>query len=233
MDLDVKFEDFDNTDSYHVLDMDKYDLILDMARLEKHESWIDWCGKSIGARRPAVSTRALTGTPVKVAKTLAPSQLVTRPRLIADRVGLTRRQVPTLKVVTLDVTDQAVETAEKSANGVSSVGSIVGDIGPQGDNVVPQTAEAVEESAEDVSGVRNVVPRKVQDTEKKSESAAGVSSVELVIRSRDSCQVKAGSVHLETLTEVSALLNLEELSMKDFLAELKAGEIAPEARDLS
>ncbi|POM67995.1 Reverse transcriptase [Phytophthora palmivora] len=28
------------------------------------------------------------------------------------------------------------------------------------------------------------------------------------------------------LPEVSALLNLEELSMKDFLAELKAGEIA-------
>ncbi|POM60797.1 Pol protein, partial [Phytophthora palmivora] len=39
-------------------------------------------------------------------------------------------------------------------------------------------------------------------------------------------QVKAGVVHLEALSEVSALLNLEELSMKDFLAELKAGEIA-------
>ncbi|POM79981.1 Pol protein [Phytophthora palmivora] len=33
-------------------------------------------------------------------------------------------------------------------------------------------------------------------------------------------------VHLEALPEVSALLNLEELSMKDFLAELKAGEIS-------
>ncbi|POM79339.1 LOW QUALITY PROTEIN: Pol protein, partial [Phytophthora palmivora] len=39
-------------------------------------------------------------------------------------------------------------------------------------------------------------------------------------------QVKAGPVHLEALPEVSALLNIEELSMKDFLAELKAGEIA-------
>ncbi|POM76917.1 Pol protein, partial [Phytophthora palmivora] len=35
-------------------------------------------------------------------------------------------------------------------------------------------------------------------------------------------QVKAGAVHLEALPEVSALLNLEEMSMKDFLAELKA-----------
>ncbi|POM72687.1 Pol protein [Phytophthora palmivora] len=38
-------------------------------------------------------------------------------------------------------------------------------------------------------------------------------------------QVKAVAVHLEALPEVSALLNLEELSMKDFLAKLKAGEI--------
>ncbi|POM65182.1 Pol protein, partial [Phytophthora palmivora] len=39
-------------------------------------------------------------------------------------------------------------------------------------------------------------------------------------------QVKAGAVYLEALPEVSALLNLEGLFMKDFLAELKAGEIA-------
>ncbi|POM74494.1 Pol protein [Phytophthora palmivora] len=38
-------------------------------------------------------------------------------------------------------------------------------------------------------------------------------------------QVKAGAGNLEALPEVSALLNLEELSMKDFLAKLKAGEI--------
>ncbi|POM69574.1 Gag protein [Phytophthora palmivora] len=39
-------------------------------------------------------------------------------------------------------------------------------------------------------------------------------------------QVKTGAVHLETLPEVAALLNIEELSMKDFLTELKAGDIA-------
>ncbi|POM79106.1 Retrotransposon Polyprotein [Phytophthora palmivora] len=37
---------------------------------------------------------------------------------------------------------------------------------------------------------------------------------------------EVGRRHLEALPEMPSLLNLEELSMKDFLAELKAGEIA-------
>ncbi|POM69275.1 Hypothetical protein PHPALM_14456 [Phytophthora palmivora] len=59
MDLAVTFEDFDSTESFLVLDMDKYDLILGMPWLEKHEPWIDWRGKAIGASQPAVSDRAL------------------------------------------------------------------------------------------------------------------------------------------------------------------------------
>ncbi|KAG2772260.1 hypothetical protein PC129_g23418 [Phytophthora cactorum] len=59
MDLAVKFEDFDSSEQFTVLEMDKYDLILGMSWLEKHEPWIDWCGKAIGARRPAISDRAL------------------------------------------------------------------------------------------------------------------------------------------------------------------------------
>ncbi|POM58545.1 Hypothetical protein PHPALM_36786 [Phytophthora palmivora] len=61
MDLAVKFEVFDSTESFLVLNMDKYDLTLGMPWLEKHESWIDWLwrGKAIGASRPAVSDRAL------------------------------------------------------------------------------------------------------------------------------------------------------------------------------
>ncbi|KAE9291537.1 hypothetical protein PR003_g25009, partial [Phytophthora rubi] len=39
-------------------------------------------------------------------------------------------------------------------------------------------------------------------------------------------RIKAGAVELTALPEVSELLNLEELAMEDFLAELKAGEIA-------
>ncbi|POM75285.1 LOW QUALITY PROTEIN: Gag protein [Phytophthora palmivora] len=41
MDLAVKFEDFDSTESFLFLDMDKYDLILGMPWLGKHEPWID------------------------------------------------------------------------------------------------------------------------------------------------------------------------------------------------
>ncbi|POM59972.1 LOW QUALITY PROTEIN: hypothetical protein PHPALM_31221 [Phytophthora palmivora] len=41
MDLAVKFEDFDSTESFLVLDMDKYDLSLVMPWLEKHEPLID------------------------------------------------------------------------------------------------------------------------------------------------------------------------------------------------
>ncbi|KAG2773584.1 hypothetical protein PC116_g15104 [Phytophthora cactorum] len=59
MDLAVKFEDFDSSEQFTVLEMDKYDLILGMPWLEKHEPWIDWRCKEIGASRPAVSDRAL------------------------------------------------------------------------------------------------------------------------------------------------------------------------------
>ncbi|RAW20202.1 hypothetical protein PC110_g23356, partial [Phytophthora cactorum] len=38
--------------------------------------------------------------------------------------------------------------------------------------------------------------------------------------------VKAANIHLEPLPEVSELLNLEEMAVDDFLADLKAREIA-------
>ncbi|POM66775.1 Gag protein [Phytophthora palmivora] len=54
MDLAVKFEDFDSTESFLVLGMDKYELILGMPWLEKRVPWIDWRGKAIGASRPSL-----------------------------------------------------------------------------------------------------------------------------------------------------------------------------------
>ncbi|ETO66085.1 hypothetical protein F444_16660, partial [Phytophthora nicotianae P1976] len=59
MDLAVKFEDFNSLEQFTVLDMDPYDMILGMPWLEKHEPWIDWRGKAIGASRSAVTDRAL------------------------------------------------------------------------------------------------------------------------------------------------------------------------------
>ncbi|POM58196.1 Pol protein [Phytophthora palmivora] len=148
-----------------------------------------------------------------------------------------------------NIGSQAAEAAEESAKGVSCVGNI----GPQASNVVLQTAMAVGEDAESAPGVGNIVPCEVEETEKKIESAAGVSSVgnektstraEVSLSTsrvdnqvpnsesetpparpvEDQYHVFDGVSGRQALPEVSALLNLEELSMKDFVAELKAGE---------
>ncbi|GMG18195.1 unnamed protein product [Phytophthora fragariaefolia] len=48
--LSVKFDDFNSIEPFIVLDMDdRYDLILGMPWLAKHEPWIDWRSRTIGA----------------------------------------------------------------------------------------------------------------------------------------------------------------------------------------
>ncbi|POM70577.1 Putative Polyprotein, partial [Phytophthora palmivora] len=202
MDLAVKFEDFDSTESFLVLDMDKYDLILGMLWLEKHEPWIDWRGQAIGAIRPAVSDRALV------------SNVPTSVRDWGARNG-----------------HQGAYDSKKSSELLTP-------------NSNAESRRAVWASSVEVpDGTDQAVPHEVEETEKKNESAACVSSVVPHSESEtpparpveEQChvfdgvsdrQVRAGAVHLEVSPEVSVLLNLEELSMKDFLAQLKAGEIA-------
>ncbi|POM73315.1 Pol protein, partial [Phytophthora palmivora] len=276
MDLAVRFEDFDSTESFLVLNMDKYDLIMGMPWLEKHEPWINW---AIGASRPAVTNRALV------------SNVPTSVRGWGARDG---RQGAYAPEGVLGVSDSNEDVAMSLATGhgtkahcqacgIATTASpnaesrravwastvAVPDGTDQAGNIGPQAAEAAGEDAKSSSGVGNIVPRMVEET-KKTESTACVSSMGNVVprgvkktgaraevswsTSRvdnqvphsesetpparpveEQChvfdgvsgrQVKAGAVHLEALPEVSALLNLEELSMKDFLAELKAGEIA-------
>ena len=49
IDLRISFEGFDSVESFVMLDMDeKYDLILGMPWLQRHEPWIDWRSKAIG-----------------------------------------------------------------------------------------------------------------------------------------------------------------------------------------
>ncbi|POM75099.1 LOW QUALITY PROTEIN: Gag protein [Phytophthora palmivora] len=50
------FEDFDSTESFLVLDMDKYDLILGMPWLEKHEPWIFDVTNPLGLAGPQSPT---------------------------------------------------------------------------------------------------------------------------------------------------------------------------------
>ena len=56
LNLGVKFLDFDSTERCLVLDLDsRYDIILGMAWLERHEPWIDWRSKTLGATRKVPS----------------------------------------------------------------------------------------------------------------------------------------------------------------------------------
>ncbi|GMF54785.1 unnamed protein product [Phytophthora fragariaefolia] len=60
--LSVKFDDFNSIEPFIVLDMDdRYDLILGMRWLAKHEPWIDWHSHTIGASHNPVADRALAG----------------------------------------------------------------------------------------------------------------------------------------------------------------------------
>ncbi|POM67687.1 Pol protein, partial [Phytophthora palmivora] len=116
-------------------------------------------------------------------------------------------------------------------------------------NIVPHEVEETKkkiESAACVSSVGNIVPRGVKKISTSAEVSLSTSRVDNQVPHSESetpptrsveeqCHVfdgvsgrhvRAGTVHLEALPEMSTLLNLEELSMKDFLAELKAGEIA-------
>ncbi|POM58604.1 Pol protein [Phytophthora palmivora] len=264
MDLTVKFEDFDSTESFLVLDMDKCDLILGMPWLEKLEPWIEMVAKAL--MRDEVL--GVTDSNNDVAMSLATGR-ETKAHCQACGIATTaspnaesRRAVWASTVAVPGGTDQA---GPQAGNVVPQAGNI----GPQAGNIGPQAAEAAGEDAESAPGVGNIVPHEVEETE-KIESAACVSSVgnrvprgvkktstraEVSLNTsrvdnqvphsesetpparpvEEQChvfdgvsgrQVKAGAVHLEALPEVSALLNLEELSMKDFLVELKTGEIA-------
>ncbi|GMF28386.1 unnamed protein product [Phytophthora fragariaefolia] len=58
--LSVKFDDFNSIQPFIVLDMDdRYDLILGMPWLAKHEPWIDWRSRTIGAGHYTLVDRAL------------------------------------------------------------------------------------------------------------------------------------------------------------------------------
>ncbi|POM71491.1 Pol protein [Phytophthora palmivora] len=136
-----------------------------------------------------------------------------------------------------NVLPQTAEAAEEDTESASGVG-----------NIVPRRVEKTEkiESAACVSSVGNVVPRGVKKTSTRAEVSLNTSRVDNKVPHSESetpparpveeqyhvfdgvsgRQVTAGTVHLEALPEASALTNLETLSMKDFLVELKAGEIA-------
>ena len=67
--LGVKILDFDCVERCLVLDLDtRYDLILGMAWLERHEPWIDWRSKTLGATRTAPSEALESHEPTSARK---------------------------------------------------------------------------------------------------------------------------------------------------------------------
>ncbi|POM79220.1 LOW QUALITY PROTEIN: Pol protein, partial [Phytophthora palmivora] len=242
MDLAVKFEDFDSMESFLVLDMDNRPAVSDRALVSIVPTSVLNRGARDGRQGAYAPEEVLgvTDSSEDVAMSLATGR-ETKAHCQACTIATTaspnaksRRAVWASTVAVPGGTDQ------------------VGNIRPQAGNVVPQTAEAIEEDAESTSGGGNIAPHRFKETE-KNESAANVSSVgsevprgvkktntraevPLSTSRLDNQVLHSGSEtpptlpadagHHEALPEVSALLNLKKLSMKDFLDELKAGEIA-------
>ncbi|KAL8000551.1 putative Zinc finger, CCHC-type, aspartic peptidase domain superfamily [Plasmopara halstedii] len=159
---DGKFEDFDSSEQFTVLEMDSYDLILGMPWLEKHEPWIDWRGKAIGASRPSVSDRALV------------SHVPTSVRTWGARKGRQGTEVSKeyLRVV-------GVQDDSKGASMVAALGNAgqVGNLGPQAGNLVPRTAAAIESAGISASCVGNTVPHVVVQTLTEEEGGKHASCV--------------------------------------------------------
>ncbi|POM78706.1 Gag protein [Phytophthora palmivora] len=173
--------------------MDKYDLILGMPWLEKHEPWIDWRGNAIGASRPAVSDRALV------------SNVPTSVRDWGARDGRQGAYAPEEVLGVADSNEDVAmilatgrETkAHCQACGIAMTASpnaesrravratmAVPDGTDQAGNICPPAAEAAEESAEGVSCVGNIgpqagniVPQTAETVEEDTEGTSGVGNI--------------------------------------------------------
>ena len=108
--LTVKFDDFNSEEPFIVLDMDdRYDLILGMPWLVKHEPWIDWRSRTIGASHKPLADRALVGN--------VPSS--TRDGFVHEhRVSRSERHFAGSAEVVVGDRDGQVDTTTTGRNGV-------------------------------------------------------------------------------------------------------------------
>uniref|UniRef100_H3GQN2 Reverse transcriptase domain-containing protein n=1 Tax=Phytophthora ramorum TaxID=164328 RepID=H3GQN2_PHYRM len=290
MDLSVKFEDFNSTERFLVLDMDKYDLILGMPWLEKHEPWIDWRGKAIGASRSAATDRALvshvptsvssrayhrsrvgndseeivtagaaTGVMTPSTAGNGPPQAMPVDRTSSPARGTAMPAVPTAPdygtvrpsaLSTPGKVNSPRETSPRETKEVETVArvEVAGSTSGVGNNVPHGVDGTPDSTLESPPAVGNKGPcrgghrrrhrrRKpsllrqtgvaTSDSEREnSPQARPAEECYHFFDGETGCTVKAGSTTLAALPEVSELLNLEEMSMDDFLAQLKAGAIA-------
>ncbi|GMF29516.1 unnamed protein product [Phytophthora fragariaefolia] len=217
--LSVKFEGFDSTERFIVLERDEYDLILGMPWLEKHEPWIDWRGKAIGASRTALSDRTL----VKHVPTSVKSKGVRH-----DRQGASASEglmgVAEVFGVPQEVTVDSVKESAEAPPGVKP--SKPREASRSGWASCPACG-ATKPRQQRKSGLRSQTEVAQGESEPKTKAPQTWSSDGHyhVFDSEAGLRVKADAVQLEALPEVAELLNLEEMSLADFLADLKAAEM--------
>ncbi|KAE9217725.1 hypothetical protein PF004_g14070 [Phytophthora fragariae] len=199
--LSVKFDDFNSVEPFIVLDMDdRYDLIPGMPWLAKHEPWIDWRSRTIGASHNSLADRTLASH--------IPSS--SRDGFVHEhRVPRGERQFAgTSEVLELPMAlppqARELEGAGAGARATTSGRAGVPTFkGKKSDKATSATkAEASSRDAD--SAAEDKVPR-----------VFDVFTGEL----------KVGEV-LTPLPTVAELLELEELSYVEFMDSLKAGELA-------
>ncbi|GMF40017.1 unnamed protein product [Phytophthora fragariaefolia] len=211
--LSVKFDDFNSVEPFIVLDMDdRYDLILGMPWLAKHEPCIDWRSRTIGASHNPLADRALAGH--------VPSS--SRDGFVHEHhVPRDERQVTGSSEVLELPTPSPPRVWEPEV----------------GDGEDPQDLNTPPEGKPGFCGLKPscICPRDSDDSRRgrfsssrrewsrDADSAAGdkVPQVLDVFMG----EPKVGEV-LTPLPTVAELLELEELSYVAFLDSLKAGELA-------
>ncbi|KAG2922467.1 hypothetical protein PC115_g9229 [Phytophthora cactorum] len=255
MDLAVKFEDFNSSEQFTVLEMDKYDLILGChgSRSMNH--------RLTGAAKQLVQAACSIQQSIEylgVVDVLDESTEVVAAGAAPDRARQPCAGSPRSPPESRPVDEASKVAAPGSACQVGNQGpqtvahtlteeedaeraSCVGNSVPHGALSAPNVAI---ETSHDVG---NEVPRRGRRRRHRRRRKSSLNNIQTGVAPSDSeasssdsaaeeCYhifdgmtgrpVKAAGIHLEPLPEVSELLNLEEMAVDDFLVDLKAGEIA-------
>jgi len=199
--LPIEFSGFKCNEDLIVLDMSyKYDLILGMPWLEKHQPWINWRTKEIGPSSD-MGIRREVMTPV--AYSISSSMQVNADTAVPDPLS------------EAGSTSEADQEGNQEGRHYNSVGAAVGsEVAP------PELRESDEiPLVQDGGRVPDVLPF-IRD-EVMSQSSERSQSIVHDGGSRGLCCETT-----ELSTRAEELLSLPEMSYDDFLADLKEGNIA-------
>ncbi|KAI9990489.1 hypothetical protein PInf_021512 [Phytophthora infestans] len=247
VDLAVKFEDFDSLEQFTVLDMDPYDMILGMPWLEplvsrpaKSDralvSHVFTSVKTWGARKGCQGTKApsICLGVVDVYDDSEDALMVVAPREGAGQVGnLGPQAVPHAVAQTL-TEEEGVEHASCVGTTVpheaTSASDVVAPASLDMDSKAPRHERRRQRSRRRLKSDPNFVRINVASSDSESRDwvrpTRPVEECYHIFDGETGLTVKVSGVHLEPLPEVAEILNLEEMTVEFFLANLKAGKVA-------